>query len=116
MGQSLPLRTKITTATTNNNILTGTAIEFQGKAAVLTIYGNADAVDLTHTFYANDGQQTISPIPPNSALKVASTAGAVKTNEDFLIQIPIPAGMRLVHAVTNPTGADVSVTFLYVIT
>jgi len=117
MSQTLNvMESSIAANVTNPNILSGTTIEWQGKAAVLTLYGNADAVGITHTLFMNDGTSVLTIVPPNSGLGAASTVGKIKINEDFILQYPIPAGMRLVHSVTNTTAGAVKVNFQYVLT
>lgn len=96
--------------------LLGSTIEYQNKASVLTIYQNGNAAGLLNTFFMNDGQTTVTIIPPGSGVSPASTAGKIKTNEDFVIQYAIPAGEHLIHQVTNPTAADVPFNAMYVIT
>lgn len=53
-------------------------------------------------------------IPVGSAVGVESTAGLVKTNENFVASVSIPAGSRLVLPLTNP-GAASSADFLFVV-
>jgi hypothetical protein len=48
-------------------------------------------------------------------LNVASTPGAVKTNENFIGQWAVPAGSRLVHAVTNTTAGALTVNMQYLV-
>lgn len=116
MGQTYPVNGFAVGIGATVSILVGSTIEYQNKASVLTIYDNADAVGLMQTFYMNDGQTTITLIPPGSGIGVASTAGKIKTNEDFVIQYAIPAGEHLIHQVVNPTGGSVNFNALYVIT
>jgi hypothetical protein len=116
MGQTLSINGHSVAAAAIDSLLDGTSIEFQTKASVLTIYGNGDDVGLLHSFFLNDGSTTIGIIPPGSGLGVASTAGKVKTNEDFVIQYAIPAGEHLVHQVSNPTAGAILANFMYVIT
>jgi hypothetical protein len=115
--QSLALNAvTIATVTTNPNILAGSPIQYIGKAGVLTIYGNGDAAGLQWNLTTNDGQQNLQIVPQGSSLGVASTAGKVKTNEDFIGQFAIPGGVQLALAVTNPTGAAINANFLFAIT
>jgi hypothetical protein len=116
MGQTFPINELSIAVGATVNILAGSSIQFQTVASVLTIYGNSDAVGLTHAFFLNNGSLTIAIIPPGSGLGVASTVGKIKTNEDFVIQYAIPAGQALVHQVTNPTAGIVKVNFMYVLT
>src|SRR5713226_242942 len=102
MGQTFSVNEFNIPLGTTQNPLLGSSIEYQNKASVLTIYGNSDAVGLSHTFFMNDGTDTRTIIPPGSGIGTASTVGKVKTNEDFIIQYAIPAGEHLVHQVTNP--------------
>lgn len=105
----------IPATSTNANVLTGSTIEFIGQASTLTIYGNANAVGVTHTLFAGMGPQAPLLIPSGSSLNVASTAGAIKTNENFIGQWAVPAGSRLVHAVTNTTAGAIPVNFQYLV-
>lgn len=101
---------------TNPNALSGSPIQYMGKAAVLTIYGNASAAGMSVSLTTNDGQVNNQVIPTGSNLGVASTAGKVKTNEDFLGQFAIPAGVQLMLALTNTTGGGLTANLLFVIT
>ncbi len=116
MGQTFPINELSIGIGATVNVLSGTSIQFQTVASVLTIYGNSDAVGLTHAFFINNGNLTIAIVPPGAGLGVASTVGKIKTNEDFIIQYAIPAGQALVHNVTNPTAGAVKVNFMYVLT
>lgn len=102
-------------SSTNANVLVGSTIEFIGTASTITIYGNANAIGCTHTLFAGQGPNAPLLIPSGSGLNAASTPGAIKTNENFIGQWAVPAGSRLVHAVTNTTGAAVPVNFQYLV-
>lgn len=115
--QSFPLLEQSTAAnTTNNNLLSGQPIQYFGRAGILTVYGNADAVGMQFSLAINDGQSTTLLIPAGAGLSVAATTGKVKTNEDFLGQFPIPANVQLILSLTNTTGAAIKSSFLFVIT
>jgi hypothetical protein len=115
--QSFPLMEQsVGIGATIANLLAGQPIQYWGRAGVLTVYGNADAVGLNFSLAINDGQETRMVIPAGSGLGTASTVGKVKTNEDFLGQFAIPAGVQLILSVTNPTAGAVKVSFLFVIT
>lgn len=114
----LSLRTAIGAAATIANNLAGTDIEFPSGAAALTILGNGDIVGMTHSFRftvpSNGGPVPMNPIP-TSRLNLASTVGTVKADEDLIVsRLPIPAGARLVHTITNP-GAASNVNFDYIL-
>lgn len=109
--QSTPIRAAIGAAATVPNALAGTALEYFGQAATLSLYGNADIAGMSMSLSFNRGGDSDLPIPPGSSLGVASTVGKVKTNEDFIGQWAVPAGSRLVLSVTNP-GAASNYTFL----
>jgi len=101
---------------TITNALAGQSVEFFGsKAGILTLYGNADAVGVQHTLFINNGQDISTVVPPGSSLSVASTVGKVKTNEDFLGQWAIPAGVRLVWGLVNTTAAAIVARGMFVI-
>jgi hypothetical protein len=115
--QSFNLVAPVVKATTVPNALAGLPIEYFGRAAVLTVYGNADAAGILMSLSYNDGQDVKSVVPATSALGVATTAGKVSTNEDFLGQFALPAGVRLILALTNTDGAnDHNANFLFVVT
>jgi hypothetical protein len=82
----------------------------------MTLYGNADAAGQTFALTINDGQTNTQVVPTGSGLSVASTADAVKLNENFIGQYAIPAGIQLILTVTNTTGAAVKANFIFVIT
>lgn len=115
MGYSFPLHSAIGAATTLANILSGTAIEFLGDEVMLDVYGGAVIAGMTWSLTGFRGSDPGSQlIPTGSALGVESTAGLVKTNENFIASVSISAGTRLVLPVTNPGGAS-SVDFLFVV-
>lgn len=104
--QSQITRGAIGAGATVQNALQGTALEYFSKASVLTIYGNADIAGMSFALSFNMGGDSQVPIPFGSSLGVASTPGKIKTNEDFLIQVPVPMGARLVLQVINPGAAS----------
>jgi hypothetical protein len=106
----------IAASTTTANLLSGTPIQFLTKAAVLTVYANADAVGMTFSLSLVDGTSVSQVVPTGSGLSAASTAGKIKTNEDFIGQFAIPAGVQLILAVTNTTAGAIKVNFLFVVT
>jgi hypothetical protein len=115
--QSFNLVAPVVKATTVANALAGLPIEYWGRAGVLTVYGNADAAGLQASLSFNDGQDIRTVIPPTSALSVATTAGKVATNEDFIGQFPIPGNVRLILSLTNTDGSnDHNANFLFVVT
>ena len=116
MGQTYPVNEFPIAAGAIGLPILGSTIEYQNQAAVLTIYDNGDAVGLQQTFFMNNGQTTITIIPPGSGVGIASTVGKIKTNEDFVIQYAIPAGEHLIHQVLNTTVAPVNFNALYVVT
>jgi hypothetical protein len=89
-------------AATVPNVLTGTAVEYVGHAAVLTVYASGDASGDTFALSGFSGDAPgMAVVPSGTPVQVASTAGAVKTNENFLGQFAIPASTRLVLAVVT---------------
>lgn len=111
---SITVRAAIGAGVTISNNLQGTAIEYQGKAISLTLYGNGDIAGMNHTLFGHQGESTQVFIPPGAGLGIASTVGKIKTNEDFIGQWAIPGGSRLVHAITNP-GAASNIIFQYMV-
>jgi predicted cupin superfamily sugar epimerase len=115
--QSLPLNAvSVAANTTLANVLSGQPIQYMGKAGVLTIYANGSAAGLQWSLAINDGQSNQQVVPNGSTLSPASTAGKIKTNEDFVGQFAIPAGVQLQLSVTNTTGGALTANFLFVIT
>jgi hypothetical protein len=89
-------------AATIPNVLTGTAVEYVGHAAVLTVYASADALGDTFALSGFSGDAPgMAVVPSGTPVQVASTPGAVKTNENFLGQFAVPANTRLVLAVVT---------------
>jgi hypothetical protein len=97
------------------NTLTNQPIEYCGQAATLTLYGAGDTAGATHQFLAVRGPDALVLVPPGAGLFANSTPGTVKTNENFIGQWAIPAGSRLIHTVTNNTGAAVVANFQYLV-
>jgi hypothetical protein len=111
---SLTIRTVIGAAATNTNALSGTDLEFLGQGGVLSIWGNGDIVGMTHSLRYSLSGTPVNPVP-TSALRLASTVGDIKTDEDLLVaRLAIPPGSRLVHQVTNP-GAASNFNFQYLL-
>src|SRR5208283_2185552 len=106
----------VAATTTNPNILQGQPIQYWGKPGVLTLYGNASAAGLSMALSLNDGQQNLQVVPTGSTIGVASTAGKVKTNEDFIGQFAIPSAVQLMLPVTNTTAGPLTVNFIFAIT
>jgi hypothetical protein len=89
------------------NVLTGDPTEYWGKAGALTLYGSCDVAGDTFSLaYYSGGDPGIVVVPPGSLVPVASTAGTVKNNENFIGQFAIPAGSRLVLSIAG-TAAHV---------
>lgn len=101
---------------TITNALAGQSVEFFGsKAGILTLYANADATGVQHTLFINNGQEIQTVVPPGSSLSVASTVGKIKTNEDFIGQWAVPAGVRLVWGLVNTTAGAIVARGMFVI-
>lgn len=83
------------------NLLAGQPPEFFGGAAKLTIYGSADTAGDSMNLSRFTGHEPGQLDVPTSPIPVASTAGAVKTNENFITQLAIPGGSRMVLAITG---------------
>jgi hypothetical protein len=93
---------------TDNAVLPNTGSpQFFGVAGILTVYWNSQTVGLKAALGYLNGQTTIYLVPPGSGVSLASTPGAVKTNEDWVGQFPIPAGVQLVLSLVNGTGAAI---------
>jgi hypothetical protein len=113
MGYSISIPYTLPAATVIANILVGTALAYFGGPAKVTIYGSCDVAGDTHQLSRQSGHEAPVLDIPTSPIPAASTAGAVKTNENFIAQIAVPGGSSLVHQV-NGTNTHVG-RFLYVI-
>lgn len=111
--QAITVAGTIPASGTIPNNLTGQAPEYLGEAAQLTLYGNSNDGATTHSLTGFRGASGEPYVPAGSNVGVASTAGKVKTNEDFLGQFPVPASTRLVHQVVGT--ATKTVLFQYVV-
>jgi hypothetical protein len=116
MGYSLQIRVAALGAgATNANALAGSAIEFMGEDVMLDVYASADVAGFTAALSGFTGSKPgAAYLPAGSTVTPASTAGAVKTNENFLGTFSIPAGTRLVMPVTNTTGGASNFQALFV--
>lgn len=86
------------------NLFSNTSIEYFGGAAVLTMYGSADAAGDTMSFMSFGVPTPLQYVVDPSPIDVASTPGAVKANENFIGQFPIPAGHRCELKVRGTVG------------
>ena len=86
-----------------------------GRAAGVTIYWNGSAAGLTASASVDDGVSSVGLIPPGSTVGVASSAGKVKTSEDFIGQFPVDANSKLLMAVTNTTAGSLTFAALVVV-
>lgn len=92
MGYSFPLSYTIPAAGVITNALTGTPLQYIGGDVKLTVYASANAAGDTHSLTVTKGSDApYSPIP-TGPIPAASTASAVKTNENFVAQFAIHAG------------------------
>jgi hypothetical protein len=117
MARSFAIRQSIPATTTIADVIAAQGINAQfGKAAGITIYWNCDTVaDMTASMSTDDGVSGTGLVPAGSTVPVASTAGKIKTSEDFVGQFPIDAGSKLLLAVTNPTGGALDFNALVVV-
>lgn len=106
MGYTVTVPYTIPAAATIPNLLAGTSVEYLGEAAVLTVYASCDVAGDTFAFNAFRGNKPGEALVPLSPIPVASTAGTVKTNENFIGQFAVPANSRLVLTI-NGTAAHV---------
>ncbi len=114
MGYSFPLRVAAPAGATPN-ILAGTAIEYMGDDIMLDVYGNGEITGIVAALTGFKGSEPgMQYIPTGSVLGLASTPGKVKTNEDFIANLSIPGGTRLVLPLSNG-GAASFVDFLFVV-
>lgn len=92
MGYSLPISYTIPAAATIPNLLTGTPLQYIGGDVKLTVYASCNTAGDTHSMTVTKGSEPpFSPIPLGP-IPAASTASAVKTNENFVAQFAVHAG------------------------
>lgn len=116
MPRTIPINEfSIPVGGTNDVISAAGFNAFFGKAAKVTAYIGADAVGLTQALSYDDGETTVSVIPQGSGVGTLSTAGKIKTNEDFVSQFAVPPGCKLLWNVGNPTAAAVKVNAAFLI-
>lgn len=117
MAFSLQLRTGVLATSTTANNVAGTPLDFFTGPAVLTILGNTESAagTVSHNLQVVTNNVPTTPIP-QSNLRVGSTPGNIKIDEDMIIsQYPIPAGSRVIHAITNTAATTSNVNFLYLV-
>ena len=117
MARSFNIRQQIGAGVTVADVVSAQGINAVfGKAAGITVYWNCDtAATMTAALSTDDGTAGIGLVPSGSTVAIASTAGKIKTSEDFVGQFPIDAGSKLLMAVTNPTGAPLDFNALVVV-
>lgn len=114
--KSVPLVATIPLLGSTNDVLTAGGFNAQfGRASNITMYANGDAAGLTMNMSWDDGSGGETILPNGSAVGVASTVGKIKTNEDFVIQFAVPAGVRLLLNVQNPTAGAINFNALLVL-
>lgn len=114
--KSIPVVRQIPLGGAVNDLLTAAGFNAQfGRASNITMYANGDAAGLTMNMSWDDGSGGETILPNGSAVGVASTVGKIKTNEDFVIQFAVPAGVRLLLNVQNPTGGNINFNGLFVL-
>lgn len=117
MSRSFQIQILVPTGGSVNDIITASGINAQfGVASNVTLYANADAVGLLMNANWDDGQRSEGLIPNGSAVGIASTIGKIKTNEDFVAQFPVPAGVKLLVNVQNPTSDPVVFNAQFIVT
>ncbi len=117
MARSFNIRQQIPANATIADVIAAQGINAVfGKAAGLTVYWNCDtAAVMTAAMSSDDGVGGMGMVPSGSTVPIASTAGKIKTSEDFIGQFPIDAGSKLLMAVTNPSGAPLDFNALVVV-
>lgn len=116
MAFSLTIHTSIPATGSNPNVVSGTPLDFFTGPGVLTVLGAAEVAGVvTHNLQVVTNNIPTTPIP-NSALKLASTVGSIKVDEDLLLnQYAIPAGSRVIHQVNNSAASATLVDFMYLV-
>jgi hypothetical protein len=117
MGRSVMINEfSVAANVTTNDVITAAGYNaYFGAAAKITFYGGADAVGMQHALFSDDGQLMTGIVPPGSGLGTLSTAGKVKTNEDFIHMFAISSGSKLLWNLTNTTGAPIKSNALFMV-
>ena len=93
-------------STVTANLLSGTPIEYLGKASLIDLYGAAflaassDSIALTYTM----GGDSRVMIPAGSSINI-NAAGPQVAFDGLLDDYPLPAGARLVLSLTSDATA-----------
>lgn len=115
--RSFELHPSIPAGASTNDVITASGINAQfSEASNVTLYQNGDSAGLLSNLSFDTGSSSTGIIPSGSSVGVASTVGKIKTNEDFVTQFAVPAGVKLVLNVQNPTGGNINYNALLVIT
>ena len=106
MARSFNIHFSIPLTSTSPDVISSAGINaFFGAAAGITLYWNCDtAATMTAQATVDNGTTATVLVPAGSSVPIASTAGKIKANEDFIGQFPIDAGSKLLISVTNPTA------------
>lgn len=106
MARSFNIHFSVPATTTSPDVISSAGINaFFGAAAGITLYWNCDTVaTMTAQATVDNGTTATVLVPAGSAVPIASTAGKIKANEDFIGQFPVDAGSKLLISVTNPTA------------
>jgi len=117
MSRSFHIRQQIPANSTVADVIAAQGINaYFGKAAGITVYWNCDtAATMTAGLSTDDGVTGVGLVPNGSTVAIASTAGKIKTDEDFVGQFPIDAGSKLLLGVTNPSAAPLDFNALVVV-
>lgn len=83
-----------------------------GVPAKISIFANADAVGLTQTLKMDDGTGSEELVASGSGLSAASTAGKIKTNEDYLGAWGVRAQTKLLWNIVNTTAGAIKMNAL----
>lgn len=87
------------------NLFENTNLQYFSAAAVLTLYGACDAAGDTMDFHGFPGSRAPEQyVVAGSPMPVATAAGQIRTNENYVAQVPIPAKTRLGLVVTGTAG------------
>lgn len=86
------------------NLFANTSMEFLGGATTLTMYGSADVAGDTFGLVSFGQPTPQKHVVEPSPVPVATAAGQLRTNENFLGQFAIPGGHRLNMTVAGAVG------------
>lgn len=106
MARSFNIQQSIAANSTVADVIQAQGINaYFGAAVGITVYWNCNTVSsMSVSLSTDNGVNPKGLVPAGSTVPVGSTAGKIKTSEDYIGQFPVDAGSKLLMSVTNPTA------------